>query len=135
MADRQQMEQTLRQAYAARCCGDSSALGPLFRENALFRLAGAPQASPIASEVRGAQDIQAHVHRLIETFAFSDHEILSMVIDGNKAAVHWRATVHANATGERATTEFFDLVEFDDDRIASFTQFCDTALAKNMLRA
>ncbi len=53
---------------------------------------------------------------------------------GSKAAVHSRMTVRAKATGNVMETELFDLVEIRDGKIASFTQFFDTASAMAMLQ-
>ena len=55
------------------------------------------------------------------------------VIEGSKAAVHWRSKVRSSLTGETVVTELFDLVEFEDGRISSFLQFCDTALAHRLM--
>jgi ketosteroid isomerase-like protein len=49
--------------------------------------------------------------------------------------VHWRVTARAPASGQSAVTELFDLVEVKNGRIASFLEFCDTALAARMMDA
>ena len=44
------------------------------------------------------------------------------VVDGTKAAVHWRAKVHSRITGTSVLTELIDVVEVKDGRIASYTE-------------
>ncbi|HET7257287.1 MAG TPA: hypothetical protein VFJ46_26285 [Xanthobacteraceae bacterium] len=52
MSGREDMERTLRDAYAARQRGDLDALGRLFAPHARFQMAGS-SASPIATLVEG----------------------------------------------------------------------------------
>jgi len=59
----------------------------------------------------------------IKTFKISDQSILSIIIDGVRAAVHWRAAVHSRITGTTVATELVDLVEVRDDRISSYIEF------------
>jgi len=70
---------------------------------------------------------------LIDNFEFSDMKILDCIIEGSKAAVHSKMTVRAKGTKNVIETELFDLVEIRDGKIASFTQFFDTASAMAML--
>jgi ketosteroid isomerase-like protein len=60
---------------------------------------------------------------MIKSFKLSEQSILSMLIDGAKAAVHWRAKVHSRITGTTVMTELIDVVEVKDGRIASYTEF------------
>jgi hypothetical protein len=58
-----------------------------------------------------------------KTFKLRDLVILEILIDGVKAAVHWRAGVHSRITGTLALTEFVALVEIRSARIASYREF------------
>ncbi len=133
MLDRGQIEKTLKDTYAARVRGDARETARFFTDDAEFRMVGSPDASPVAMRTVGKDDLCSHLDRLIQAFEFKDHTVLAMLIDGPRAAVHSRVTVRANPNGASATTELFDLIEFKDGRISSFTQFCDTALASKML--
>jgi ketosteroid isomerase-like protein len=57
-----------------------------------------------------------------------------MLIDGNAAAVHWRAKFRSNINGQTVETDLFDLVELEDGRVTSFLEFCDTALAARLMQ-
>ncbi len=133
MSDRAQIEKTLRAAYAARQRGDLDALGDIFAPDAHFQMAGS-NASPIASRAVGAEPFRTLVAGLIKTFEILDYTIVSMVIDGSSAAVHWHAKMRSSITGQTVETDLIDLVEVEDGRIASFLEFCDTALAARMMQ-
>ena len=96
MTSREDIERTLREAYAARQRGDLDALSRIF--------------------------------------AVLEHQIVSMLIDGSKAAVQWRAKMRSAITGETVETDLCDLIEMEDGRVKSFFEFCDTALAARMMK-
>jgi ketosteroid isomerase-like protein len=60
---------------------------------------------------------------LVKTFRLADHQVLSLLVDGDRAAVHWSASVHSRITGTRVKTEFVDLVEFEGAQIVSYAEF------------
>jgi ketosteroid isomerase-like protein len=134
MADRAQMERTLREAYAARKRGDLDALGRIFAPHARFQMAGS-HTSPIASKVVGSEQYRPVLAGMMKTFELLDYTIVSMLIDGNAAAVQWHAKIRSSVTGQTVETDLFDLIEMEDGQIASFLEFCDTALAARLMQA
>ena len=135
MNDRRQIEDLLEKLYAARMRGDIETIGRLFAKDATFCMAGSATASPIAVSTLGHEEVLPLLKRMIDTFEHSDFEILSMLIDGHKVAVHWRSTVRHTGTNQVAETEIMDLIELADGRVKSFTEFCDTALAARLMAA
>ena len=133
--DRATIESILREAYAARVAGDAEGTVRHFADDAVVELAGAKEASPVPVRCTGREPLRTVMAGLIDAFTFSDHQILSFLIDGSRAAVHARLRVRSAATGNEAVTETFDLVTFEDGKIASFKQFCDTALAAKLADA
>jgi ketosteroid isomerase-like protein len=133
MTDRDTIERTLRDAYAARCSGDIEAICSIFNDDVHYEMAGSQEASPIAARVKGSPGFREMLGQQIKIFEMTDPEILSMVIDGEQAAVRWRAKVRSTVTGHTVTTELFDFIEFKDGRISSFVELCDTALAQRMM--
>jgi ketosteroid isomerase-like protein len=133
MSERDRIEQILRQIYPARARGDLETIHRIFADDVHFALAGSPEASPVAARSNGAAEFRSLLAGLVQTFEMREPTILSMVIEPPKAAVHWRVNVRATETGKEATTELFDLIEFKDGRISSFLEFCDTALAAQLL--
>jgi ketosteroid isomerase-like protein len=133
MTSRDDIERTLRDAYAARQRGDLDALGRIFAPHARFQMAGS-NASPIAVRVDGADAYRPLLAGMIKTFEVLDHQIVSMLVDGSKAAVQWRAKMRSTVTGETVETDLCDVIEMEDGRIRSFFEFCDTALAARMMK-
>jgi ketosteroid isomerase-like protein len=133
MSTREDIERTLREAYAARQRGDLDALARVFTPHARFQMAGS-QASPIAALAEGTEQYRTLLAAMIKTFEMLDHEIVTMLIDGSKVAVRWRARIRSAITGETVDTEALDLIEMEGNRIKSLLEFCDTALAARMMK-
>jgi ketosteroid isomerase-like protein len=123
MTDRLEIEGLLRELYAARVRGDLEAMCRIFSHDAKFQIAGASQARPVAVTATGDYEFRPLMALLIKTFKLTDQTILSMIIDGVRAAAHWRAKVHSKVTGATVLTELIDLVEVRDGRIASYIEF------------
>ena len=135
MMDRAAIESMLKEAYGARVAGDVDGTVRHFTDDAVFVLAGAKEASPVPVRCEGCEPLRAVMGALIGAFKFSDHEILALFLDGPRAAVHTRFRVRSGKTGEEAVTETVDLITFEGGKIATFTQFCDTALAAKLAGA
>jgi ketosteroid isomerase-like protein len=133
MTSREDIERALRDVYAARQRGDLDAIGRIFAPHARFQMAGS-NASPVAVRVEGAEQYRPLLAGMMKTFEVLDHQIVSMLIDGSKAAVQWRGRLRSTITGETVETDLFDLIEMEDGRIRSFFEFCDTALAARMMK-
>lgn len=131
---RDEVERVVRSAYAARKIGDLDAVMGHFADHAQFALAGSTAASPVPMSASGGAAIRTVMERLIASFEFHDVEMLDTIIDGDKAAVHWRVRVRATESGAEAVTEFVDILRVEGGRIVAFTQFADTALATSLLR-
>ena len=128
MPDRAQILKTIDDAYAARATGDKAAVRTFLAPGASFRLAGDPAMLPKVRSALEGLDAAGAIDALIDAFTFHRQERLNAVVDGNKAAVHWRVTL-SSAGGEKVTTELYDLWTIDEaGKLTSLTQFADTAL-------
>jgi ketosteroid isomerase-like protein len=121
--NRSEIEALLSSLYAARIAGDLAALSALFTGDARFEIAGAAQARPILIRARGLHEFRPWLALLIKTFRLTDQRIVTQIIDGPKAAVHWHATVHSRITGTQVPTDLIDLVEFDGNGISAYLEF------------
>lgn len=121
--NRLEIEKLLQQVYAARTEGQLDKLCALFAADATFKIAGASDGKPIAIMARGAPEIRAWLAMMLKTFKLSRFQMLSVVIDGSRAAVHWRVDIHSKITGVIVPTELVDLVEASDCRIATYREF------------
>ena|ERR1700689_4631442 len=123
MADRLQIAELIRALHAARTAGQLDELCQLFCADARFRVAGSSAGKPIAISATGMEEIRSWLSIMVKTFKLTDYQLLSLVIDGSEAAVHWRAQIHSKITGVAIATELVDLVQVRDQRIASYTEF------------
>ena len=121
--DRQQIERLLRDLYAARVSGDVTAVYDKFSPDARFQITGASHSTPVAVTAVGAKEYRPLLAIMIKSFKLSDHEILSLLIDGAKAAVHWRAKIFSRLTGTTVLTELVDMIEIRNGRIGSYVEF------------
>jgi ketosteroid isomerase-like protein len=96
-------------------------------------MAGARETSPVAVRATDNISFRQVINGLIETFEWLDQEILAMIIDGARAAVHWRGRIRSKVTGEEVVTELVDLLTVAGGKIQTFVEFCDTALAARMM--
>jgi ketosteroid isomerase-like protein len=133
MTSRDDIERTLRDIYAARQRGDLDAISNIFAPHARFHMAGS-NASPVAVLVEGAEQYRPLLAGMIKTFEILEHKIVTMLVDGSKAAVQWHARMRSTITGETVETDLFDLIEMENGRVRSFYEFCDTALAARMMK-
>ena len=133
MSDRTQIERTLREAYAARQRGDVDKVLDLFAPDARFVVAGTATITPMAMLVEGTSQLRAALDGMVKTFILQDLEIVNILVDGDRAAVHWRARIKSSVTGETLETELCDLIEVKGGRIASFREFCDTAAGARLM--
>lgn len=127
MTERVAIEALLRDAYAARVQGDLDKVMSYFHPDCRFHLMGAPDLGPACNPHKGCEAVRQHMASLIHTFAFSKFEMLGLVVEGNRAAHHWRADVTFVPTGRTETFEALDMVTFEDGKVLTITQFTDTA--------
>lgn len=127
--DRSETEAFIKTFYEARVEGDMDRLAEAFADDARFQIAGSPEASMLATSIEGHDGVMGLIQTIVDSFALEDFTILDLMIDGNKAAVRWRATINNVTSGDTYTTELADFIEFRDGKVAVFTEFLDTALA------
>jgi len=123
MTDRLVIDELLRGLYAARLRGDLDAMCRSFSDDAVFQIAGAGQVSPVSNRAVGVNEFRPLLAVMIKTFKLRDQVILAILIDGLKAAVHWRAGVYSRITGTMVLTEFVAIVEVRNGRIVSYLEF------------
>ena len=121
--DRAAIERLLRDLHAARLRGDLAAMCSLFCDDAAFEIAGGSDGKPIQISAKGADQLRPWLAVMVKAFGLAEYALLSMLIDGARAAVHWRVKIRSKITGAVVPTELIDLVEVRDGRIASYTEF------------
>ena len=121
--NRLEIEQLLKELHAARTEGQLDRLSALFAPDASFKIAGASDGKPIAITAHGTREIRTWLAVMLKTFKLSRYQLLSVVIDGARAAVHWRVDIHSKITGVVVPTELVDLVEVSEGRITAYREF------------
>lgn len=135
MTDRTEMQEVLQRLYSARIKSDLEEMSLLFCANARFRILGASQRSPVSILADGSADVRETLALLLRISKLQDYEQIATIIDGDSAAVHWKATVHSRVTPRPVSTEFVDIVKIFDRRISSFTElFAPRAFARTPIQ-
>ena len=133
MSDRDTIEKLVREAYRRRVAHDTHGLCDLFTDDTEYRMVKAvPEGAP-AFVAKLQPDLREVMSQLIENFHLKDFSIKTLLIDGNRAAVHWNARLHSTVNGRVSETDVLDLLEIRDGKIARLTEFCDTALVEHMM--
>src|SRR5262245_25974139 len=101
MTSRAQMEQTIRSLYAARVRGDLDGTMKALAEDAVFSLNGRGTGIPAMSQdCKGKAAIREAVGQLIQNWRFEDWKETSLLVDGERMALHWTARVTFVPTGK-----------------------------------
>lgn len=123
MGERAAIETLLEALYAARVRGDLDALCACFGQSAVLSISGASDNTPIAVTASGSGQYRRLLAMMIKSFKLSEYTSLSVLVDGNRAAVNWRVRIHSRITGSAVLTELIDLIEIHDGRISRYTEF------------
>jgi ketosteroid isomerase-like protein len=121
--NRLDIEQLLGRLHTARTQGRLDELCALFADDASFKIVGSSDGKPIAIAAQGSAEIRAWLSVMLKTFKLTRYELLSMLVDGTRACVHWRVDIHSKITGVVVPTELVDLVEVRGERIAGYREF------------
>ena len=136
MTDANTIREAIRSTYRARVQGDLEGTVALFADDAVFDFNGEGVGLPnMGTAVRGKPAIRLLMTEFIDSFRMSDWEEVSLVVEGDKAALHWRVTVTFTQNGRSEKFDVFDLLTFRDGKIVYFRQSTDTAKIREMLGA
>jgi ketosteroid isomerase-like protein len=129
MAGRGHIEQVIRELYAARVADDIDGTLKHVAEDGVFKMnaRGLPVEGAGVSII-GKAAVRAAVTALIKDWKFDDWKERSLLVDGDKAALHWQAHVTNRNTGKKALMDGLDLISFRDGKITKFRQNVDTAM-------
>ena len=133
MSRSEEIKAIIARLYAARKSGDLDAILRFFAADATFAMSGSKQASGVAMEAKGTDEIRAALTNLLDAYDMQEQTILSFLVDEEKAAVHHQSKMKFKPTGEVFETEMLDLWKLQGDKITSVIEFVDTALAQHHL--
>jgi ketosteroid isomerase-like protein len=134
MTDSEEIREIVRSTYEARSRGDLIGTMASFADDVVYEFYGQGIGLPsMASEARGKPAVEQIIKELIDNFTFSDWQEVSFVVEGNKAALHWRANVTFTQNGRTEKFDVFDFLTFRDGKVVDFRQGTDTAKIRAML--
>jgi ketosteroid isomerase-like protein len=123
MTERVEVERVVRELHQARLAGDLAGMCRLFAERGHYEIAGASADKPIAIRVEGIEAFRPWLAMMTKVFRLSGYELKSLIVEGSRAAAHWRVDILSKVTGTTVPTELVDLVEIEGGRIASYREF------------
>ena len=132
MTSRSHIENALRSLYAARVKGDLEGTLKDLAEDAVFRINGQQL---MGAAVTGKAAIRPVLRELIKHWRFEDWKECSLLVDGEKALLHWTARVTYSPTNKSENVDTFDVVTFRDGKIVDYLQSTDTALVSSLAAA
>jgi ketosteroid isomerase-like protein len=129
MAERGHIEQVIRALYAARIADDIEGTLKDVAEDGVFKMnaRGLP-VEGAGTSIDGKGAVREAVAALIKDWKFEDWTERSLLVDGDRAALHWQANVTNRNTGKRALMDGLDLITFRAGKITKFRQNVDTAM-------
>ena len=123
MATRSDAVRIVEALHAARVGGDLAAMCRLFARTGEFRIAGASADKPIAIAATTLEEFRPWLAMLVKVFKVNRYELLSLIIEDQRVAAHWRAEVLSKITGVTGATELIDLVEIVEQKIVVYREF------------
>jgi ketosteroid isomerase-like protein len=136
MASRSDIENTVRAAYAARVKGDVESAMSYFADDAVFCIHGRGTGIPaLSAPVVGKPAIAEVMVQLVEGWRFDDWKERSLLVDGDKVALHWTARATFTPTNKSETLDVFDVITFRDGKFVDFHQSVDTAMLMRLSAA
>jgi ketosteroid isomerase-like protein len=133
MTSRDAMMETIMRAYKARDEGNIDDLMAAFHPKAVFELKGDKGVLEVAGAAEGHSNVRAALSQFIESFQFNKRDILDVIVEGDRAAVHSRLEVSFIPQNKSFTSDVLDTFRFEDGKIIKLVEFADTALIKNVV--
>jgi ketosteroid isomerase-like protein len=133
MASREAMIDTINRAYDARGKADIEGLMAAFHPNAVFELKGDKKTLQVAGAVQGHSNVRAALTGFIDAFEFVKRDIIDIIVEDNRAAVHSRLKVRFIPKDIIFTSDVLDAFRFEDEKIIELVEFADTALIKSVV--
>jgi len=132
---RDEIESVVRKFYADRTTNDLDRTFETWADNASLDYAGCSSASPFPCHIEGLPAVREACAQVLKTWPWKKVDIQSLIIDGNKAAVHYRLTTGFSPTGEELETDVVDLITLKNGKIVGYVEFVDTAKVVQLANA
>jgi ketosteroid isomerase-like protein len=134
MTDRKAIQALIDQGYHARKTGDVEAIIAIFHPAGRFELSGSKTLTAAAGTAQGHQALRTTFAGFIAAFEFIQRDVISIVIDGERAAVHSRVKMRFIPKDNTVTTDMLDLWKFENGKVVELVEFADTALVNHLMQ-
>jgi ketosteroid isomerase-like protein len=114
-------------AYEALSSNDLDLFLSAFAPDARWNLLGQGTGMPFSGIRVGTDAIREMISLIYADFKMRDFFIEDIIANENSAAVRWSVMSTSLSTGQQAYLEVFDHIILQGGKIASLTQFFDTA--------
>jgi ketosteroid isomerase-like protein len=136
MTDRGQIERVIKSLYEARLAGNVDKTLSDFAEDGTFAFnARGTGVAAMEKPITGKAAVRAAIQGMVETWRFDDWRQVDLLIDGERALLHWTADIACIPTGKHARFDVLDLIRFESGRIVHYYQHTDTALMMRLTAA
>jgi ketosteroid isomerase-like protein len=122
VTERAAAERIVRELHTARVSGDLAGMCRLFADTGRFEIAGASADKPISIRADGLAEFKPWLAMMTKVFRLSDYHLISLIIEGQRAAAHWRVNIYSKVTGVTVPTELVDLMELHEERIRTYNE-------------
>ena len=129
---RDETEQLIHDVFRARLAGRLDELVGYLAPDVTLRFPGT-SSNEILARTSGSRDsVREHLAALLREWRWTDIDVMSIVIEGDRAVVHAKQFVVHTPSGTPSASEVVDLITFRDGQITEFVEFVDTALVASM---
>ena len=91
-----------------------------FHPDGKFELAGSKEHTPVTGSAQGHQELRATLAKPVAAFQFVERDIVNLVIEDERAAVHSRVKLRFVPKDRAVTTDLIDLWKFRDGKVVEF---------------
>ena len=123
MTERIVAERLIQQLHAARVGGDLAGMCRVFAPDGRFEILGASADKSIAIRASNLLEFRPWLAMMVKVFRIGNYDLKSLIVEGPRAAAHWRADIYSKVTGVTVPTELVDVVQFSPEHIVTYTEF------------
>jgi ketosteroid isomerase-like protein len=132
--DREATRTLIEQAYRKRDAGDLEGTVAAFHPAGRLEIVGSKAHAGAAVVAEGHAQLRATLTNYIAAFGFIRRDFISVIIEGDRAAVHCRVTLRFVPKDQTVTTDLVDLFKLEDGKIIELLEFVDTATINDLMR-
>jgi ketosteroid isomerase-like protein len=123
VSERQLAEQLIQQLHTARLGDDLAGMCRVFADDGRYQILGAGADKSIAIRAKNLAEFRPWLAMLVKVFRLSNYQLLSLTVEMPRAVAHWRTDIYSKVTGVTVPTELVDVVQLNEESIASYTEF------------